>query len=121
MSSSSSPWRAVVSIRHIVDNEEESLNRPTSTPFGAPIEDPTDVEMRIRQAQQSLLNPDVPMEMFLSSCSVSRPNALRFTRNPVVVEIMGPGVDDFAFVDLPGGIRGQAGVPRLLTGSTTQG
>lgn len=77
--------------------------------------------MRIRQAQQALLNPDMPMEMFLTSRRVSNPNALRYTRNPIVVEIMGPGVDDFAFVDLPGGIRGQAGVLKLLTGSATQG
>ena len=77
--------------------------------------------MRIRQAQQALLNPDMPMETFLISRSASTPNALRYTRNPIVVEIMGPGVDDFAFVDLPGGISGQAGVLKLLTGSATQG
>ena len=103
MSSASTPWRSVVSIRRIVDSDGNPLDRPTTTPFGAPIEDRADVEMRIRQAQQALLNPDMPMEMFLSSRGMSKPSALRFTRNSIVVEIKGQGVDDLAFVDLPGG------------------
>ena len=76
--------------------------------------------MRIRQAQQALLNPDMPMEMFLSSRGMSKPSALRFTRNSIVVEIKGQGVDDLAFVDLPGGARGQVGALRLLIGSSIQ-
>ena len=102
MASGQTPWRAVVSIRRIVDSDGEPLERPTLTPFGAPIEDRADVEMRIRQAQQALLNPDMPMEMFLTARGMSKPSALRFTRNSIVVEIKGQGVDDLAFVDLPG-------------------
>lgn len=70
--------------------------------------------MRIRQAQQALLNPDMPMEMFLTSRGMSKPSALRFTRNSIVVEIKGQGLDDLAFVDLPGEIRGCVRVPGLL-------
>jgi hypothetical protein len=103
MSSSSSPWRAAVSIRRVVDDDGERLDRPRLTPFGPPIGDRADVEMRIHQAQQALLNPGMPMEMFLTSHGVSKPSALRFTRNSVVVEIKGQGVDDLAIVDLPGG------------------
>ena len=76
--------------------------------------------MRIRQAQQALLNPDMPMEMFLSSRGMSKPNALRFTRNSIVVEIKGQGVEDLAFVDLPGGAHGQVGILGLLTGFSIQ-
>jgi len=102
MSSASTPWRAIVSIRRIVDSDGKPLERLTLTPFGSPIDDRSEVEMRIRQAQQALLNPDMPMEMFLTSRGMSKPSALRFTRNSIVVEIKGQGVDDLAFVDLPG-------------------
>jgi hypothetical protein len=102
MSSSSSQWRAVVSIRRIVDNDGNRLDRSTLTPFGSPMEDRAEVEARIRQAQLALLNPDTPMDMFLSGRSVSKPSEMRFTRNSIVVEITGHGVDDLAFVDLPG-------------------
>jgi len=102
MNSSSTPWRAVVGIRRIVDSDGQLLDRPVFTQFGAPIEDRADVEMRIRQAQQALLNPDMPIEMFLTSRGMSKPSALRFTRNSIVVEIKGQGVDDLAFIDLPG-------------------
>ena len=118
MTSSSNPWRAVVSIRRIVDNDGKPLDRQTLTPFGTPISDRADVEMRIRQAQQALLNPDMPIEMFLTSRGMSKPSALRFTRNSIVVEIKGQGVDDLAFVDLPGRyIRSSKGLG-LLTGSS---
>lgn len=117
MSSSSAPWRAVVSIRRIVDNNGKPLDRQTLTPFGTPISDRTDVEMRIRQAQQALLNPDMPMEMFLTSRGMSKPSALRFTRNSIVVEIKGQGVDDLAFVDLPGRYITSNGCLGLLTES----
>ena len=120
MTSSSSPWQAVVSIRRIVDSTGKRVDWPKLAPFGPPITDPADVEMRIRQAQQALLNPDMPMEMFLSSRGMSKPSALRFTRNSIVVEIKGQGVDDLAFVDLPGGTHGQVGVLILLTGSSIQ-
>lgn len=103
MSSSSTPWRTTVSIRRVVDSDGKPLDRQTLTPFGTAIEDRADVEMRIRQAQQALLNPDMPIEMFLTSRGMSsKPSALRFTRNSIVVEIKGQGVDDLAFVDLPG-------------------
>jgi hypothetical protein len=102
MQSSPNPWRATVSIRRIVDNDGNPLERQSLAPFGTPIEDRADVEMRIRQAQQALLNPDMPIEMFLTTRNMARPNALRFTRNSIVVEIKGQGVDDLAFVDLPG-------------------
>jgi hypothetical protein len=114
MSSSSSPWRAVVSIRRIVDSEGKRLDRSTLSQFGSPIEDRTDVEGRIRQAQQALLNPDMPMEMFLSTRGMSKPSALRFTRNSIVVEIKGQGVDDLAFVDLPGGVHCRVGLSDCL-------
>ena len=102
MSSGTTPWRAVVSIRRIVDGDGKPLERTSMTAFGPPIEDRADVETRIRQAQQALLNPDMPMEMFLTSRGMSKPSALRFTRNAIVVEIKGHGVDDLAFIDLPG-------------------
>jgi hypothetical protein len=103
MSSSSSQWRAVISIRRVVDSEGRRLEQSTLAPFGPPIENSAGVEKRIRQAQLALLNPDMPLEMFLNGRGPSRDNALRFTRNSIVVDIKGKGVDDLAFVDLPGG------------------
>lgn len=117
MSSSSTPWRATVSIRRLVDSDGNPLDRQTLTPFGTAIEDRADVEMRIRQAQQALLNPDMPIEMFLTSRGMSsKPSALRFTRNSIVVEIKGQGVDDLAFVDLPGKYIKSSWCLGLLTG-----
>jgi len=116
MQSASTPWRAIVSIRRIVDSDGRPLDRQTVTPFGNPIEDRADVEMRIRQAQQALLNPDMPLEMFLTSRGMSKPSALRFTRNSIVVEIKGQGVDDLAFVDLPGKYIRSSRCLGLLTG-----
>ena len=115
MAFSSTPWRAVVSVRRVVDNDGKPLDRQTLTPFGTPIFDRADVEMRIRQAQQALLNPDMPIEMFLTSRGMSKPSALRFTRNSIVVEIKGQGVDDLAFVDLPGRNIGSSRGLGLLT------
>ena len=102
MSPSSSLWQAIVSIRRIVDSDGNRLDRPTLTPFGSPIEDRAAVQMRIRQAQQALLNPDTETGTFLTPGGASKTSALRFTRNSIVVEIKGHGVDDLAFVDLPG-------------------
>ena len=90
MHSSTSAWQATVSLRHIVDSDGTLLDRPTLEPFGDPIGDRAQVEMRIREAQNELLNPDPG-------------SALRFTRNSIVLEIKGHDVDDLAFVDLPGG------------------
>ena len=102
--SSSLVWQAVVSIRRIIDRDGRRLNRPTQVPFGSPIKNRVDVELRIRQAQEALLNPNITdMDTFLNHPGESRPGELRFTRNSIVVEIRGPGVDDLAFVDLPGG------------------
>jgi hypothetical protein len=66
------------------------------------MEDPTTVEIRICQAQRALLNPDRELESFLTENAASTTSTLRFTRNSIVVEIKGHGVDDLAFVDLPG-------------------
>ena len=101
--SSSLVWQAVVSIRRIVDRDGKRLDRPTQVPFGPSIKNRVDVELRIRQAQEALLNPNITeMDVFLNQPGESRPGELRFTRNSIVVEIRGPGVDDLAFVDLPG-------------------
>lgn len=102
MASDSSMWQAIVSIRRIVDSEGKGLDQPTLTQFGSPIEDRAAVEIRIRQAQEALLNPDTELDTFLTSRVASKASALRFTRNSVVVDIKGQGVDDLAFVDLPG-------------------
>jgi len=102
LSFSSSQWQAVISIRRIVDRDGNRLDRPTLTPFGPPIDNRADVEMRVRQAQQALLNPDIEIEAHLTTHGASRSGALRFTRNSIVVEIRGEGVDELAFVDLPG-------------------
>jgi len=101
--SSSFVWQAVVSIRRTVDRDGRRLDRPIQVPFGPPIKNRVEVELRIRQAQEALLNPNITeVDVFLNQHAESKPGELRFTRNSIVVDIKGPGVDDLAFVDLPG-------------------
>jgi len=64
IASSSSSWQAGISI---------FLDQPILTPFGSPIDNRANVEMRIRQAQQALLNPDTEIEAHLTTHGASRP------------------------------------------------
>lgn len=103
LSSSEGIWRAQVSIRRAVDNYGNLLQRPIIKRFGDVITSKYDVEDRIKRAQLAILNPNTRDEDFLTvNLPFSEVNELRFSKNSIILDISGPGVDDLAFVDLPG-------------------
>ena len=103
LSSSEGRWYAQVSIRLVVDKHGDPLQRPMLQPFGDRITSKTDVEERIKRAQLAILNPSTAAEDFLTvDLPFSETNESRFSKNSIILDISGPGVDDLAFVDLPG-------------------
>ena len=103
LSSSSESWSARVSIRLTVDKYGNPFERPTAPQFGDIITSKFDVEERIRRAQLAILNPGTPADDFLTvDLPFSQTNESRFSKNSIILDISGPGVDDLAFVDLPG-------------------
>ena len=103
LSSSEEGWSARVSIRLIVDEDGDPLERPTTQRFGEIITSKFSVEERIKRAQLAILNPSTPAEDFLTvDLPFSGTNESRFSKNSIILDISGPGVDDLAFVDLPG-------------------
>ncbi len=103
LSSSEGIWRAQVSIRLVVDKHGNPLQRPKLQPFGDIITSKTGVEERIKRAQLAIINPSTAADDFLTvHLPFSETNESRFSRNSIILDISGPGVDDLAFVDLPG-------------------
>ena len=103
LSSSEGIWHAQVSIRLVVDQQGNPLQRPTLQRFGDIITSKTRVEERIKRAQLAILNPSTPAKDFLTAdLPFSGTNESRFSKNSICLDISGPGVDDLAFVDLPG-------------------
>jgi len=109
LTSSSEPWRCVVSLRLATDEDGAVRAQPRQVPFGDPIFDKTLVTERIRRAQSAILNPGISPERFLNASvdeSEERPFRLSFSSNSVCLEIRGRDVEDLSFVDLPGLIPG---------------
>ncbi|KAF8504671.1 P-loop containing nucleoside triphosphate hydrolase protein [Russula emetica] len=111
LSRSNGPWRCVVSLRIVTDEDGSVLPQPRKLDFGDPIYSKSLVTERIRRAQCAILNPDTPFTFFLDA----PPDALEqkdlsFSYNSVCLEISGNDVEDLSFVDLPGLIVG--GEPR---------
>jgi hypothetical protein len=74
-----------------------------NTLIGGPLEDPNQVEDRIRQAQIAVLNPAVDPDVILGGEEPT--GGLSFTKNCVVVKLRGRELADLSFVDLPGGLN----------------
>ena len=103
LSSSEDDWSARVSIRHAFDKHGNPSERPTIQLFGDVITSKLDVEERIKRAQLAILNPSTPAEEFLTvDLPFSQSKESRFSKNSIILDISGPGVDDLVFVDLPG-------------------
>ena len=83
-----------------------------------------DVEMRLRQAQTAVLNPQVPAKQFLGMSEDEMKNGVRgndpllFSKNVVCVDLEGPELTDLSFIDLPGTLVVIS--PRALNSSTAQ-
>ncbi|KAH9007584.1 P-loop containing nucleoside triphosphate hydrolase protein [Lactarius deliciosus] len=111
LSHSSGPWRCVVSLRIVTDEDGSVLSQPRRLDFGDPIFNKSLVTERIRRAQCAILNPGTLAHDFLeASPDALERRQLSFSSNSVCLEIYGKDVDDLSFVDLPGLIVG--GEPR---------
>ena len=103
LSSSEEPWQARVSLRLAVDKYGSPLDKTTIRRFGEIITSKLDIEDRIKRAQLAILNPSTPSDDFLTvDLPFTQTNESRFSKNSIILDISGPGVDDLAFVDLPG-------------------
>ncbi|KAF8504672.1 P-loop containing nucleoside triphosphate hydrolase protein [Russula emetica] len=111
LSHSTEPWRCVISLRMVTDENGVDLDQPYRVEFGDPIFDKPLVTERIRRAQSAILNPNTPTRKFLeASLDSLEGRQLSFSSNTVCLEISGRDIDDLFFVDLPGLIPG--GDPR---------
>jgi hypothetical protein len=111
--SSPDQWSCRVFLRFETDAENRPIETIREIPFGAPTNDPNQVEGLLRRAQLAILNPYVDDKKFFVKLSEeevrqaksdSPPEKLRkqlsFSTNLVCVDVSGP-VTDLAFLDLP--------------------
>lgn len=103
LSSSSSDWTCIVTLRFTTDLNGQTLGQPRTIVFGPAITDKSNVEERIRRAQRAILNPGTAYQIFLDGDDEDLPKSeLTFSTNCVTLQISGPGVADLSFCDLPG-------------------
>ncbi|KAK7467517.1 hypothetical protein VKT23_004571 [Stygiomarasmius scandens] len=112
LSSSSSKWSCRVSIRREFDKNNKPLDEVFESPFGEVITDKSRIELMLRRAQLSVLNPDIPISKVLNasteelkSLSDQTAESNPFSRNVVCVDLEGPELTDLSFIDLPGLIQ----------------
>lgn len=101
--STNRPWHCTISLR-IEHIEVPGTPRSVGTILFASTEDKDDVPLMLRRAQLAILNPALPLSHFqgLDELECQRyPVALKFSRNTVVLDILGADVD-VTFIDLPG-------------------
>jgi hypothetical protein len=81
------------------------MRQPREDIFVDRITNKDDVELALRRAQYSVLNPDVPPQRVLELNAGDlgpRPSSLLFSQNIVCVDLEGPELTDLSFIDLPG-------------------
>ncbi|KAI8475322.1 MAG: P-loop containing nucleoside triphosphate hydrolase protein [Monoraphidium minutum] len=113
LSDGGQPWSCLVKLRYEFDADNTRRARPDEVTFASLDEARRgDVATAIRAAQKALLNPRRPWEEL---AALARPGAdaealgegrdqLKFTRNVVVLEVMGADVN-LTLIDLPGIIQ----------------
>ncbi|CAE6440454.1 unnamed protein product [Rhizoctonia solani] len=94
------PWTAEVFLKFERTDRGSGADVGGEVPFGGPLEDPNQVEDRIRRAQIAVLNPAVDPDVILGGEEPT--GGLSFTKNCVVVKLSGRELADLSFVDLPG-------------------
>ncbi|TCD63212.1 hypothetical protein EIP91_005824 [Steccherinum ochraceum] len=107
---SSGPWQCQVSIRWEYNADGTLADEIREDFFGDVITDKSKVELALRRAQLAILNPKQTTRKFVDMDvdtlkSSSFDGTLKFSRNVVCVDLMGPELTDLAFVDLPGIIQ----------------
>jgi len=99
-SPSASNWTCRVSRRM------ERLDGFQEIAFGAPLNNPDDVEQRLRLAQLALLHPQMGADFFLDPSNASTAQNLKggksFTDDCVSLHVVASDVTDLHFFDLPG-------------------
>jgi len=101
------PWTCQISLRIMYDNSGQNLPDPRVIKFGDAMTDPCQVENRLRQAQNAVLNLDddaeVDVAQFLEDwVDLTKLSELGFSRNVVRLEVSGAELVDVTFIDLPG-------------------
>ncbi|KAI0324481.1 hypothetical protein GY45DRAFT_1262750 [Cubamyces sp. BRFM 1775] len=108
---SDEPWSCQISIRW---DRLWKIGPVVEAPFGIPLTSPDDVELMLRRAQAAVLNPHIGLEQFLTKDAEELETLVksakqRFSPNVVCVDLVGPGLPDLSFVDLPGLIQNDEG------------
>jgi GTPase SAR1 family protein len=100
--SGSATWNCTISLR--IEHLDVPGTGTVGTTIFATTENKAEVPLLLRRAQLAILNPGKPRSHFASldeaHCE-KHPVAVKFSRNTVVMEIMGAEVD-VTFIDLPG-------------------
>ncbi|KIK58162.1 hypothetical protein GYMLUDRAFT_45362 [Collybiopsis luxurians FD-317 M1] len=107
---SSRPWSCQISIRNEFDHSGHRLREVSEVHFGGLITDKSQVELALRRAQFSVLNPEVPQSVILGASAqklkeMATEKSIPFSQNVVCVDIKGPELTDLSFIDLPGLIQ----------------
>jgi len=97
-------WHCQISLRVMFDMNENPLPTPKVIPFGEVMYDPEQVEMRLRRAQDAILDcatDQLEAQMFLDD-DFQDVELAGFSRNVVRLDVSGPDFVDVTFIDLPG-------------------
>ncbi|KAJ7060975.1 P-loop containing nucleoside triphosphate hydrolase protein [Mycena amicta] len=109
LSSSSKPWSCRISIRLEFDEGGNPLSEVSEHHF-CDVDQKDEVELALRRAQYTVLNPDANINAILNmdaaQLKAGLPDrSLLFSRNVVCVDLEGPDLTDLMFLDLPGLIQ----------------
>lgn len=112
MTSTSQPFSVQVHLRYEFDDDGQRKREVLEVPFGSPLFNKSDVELRLRQAQAAILlnhSDASEIDTLLEMPALELPSKLnetsipRVSRNVVCVDVRGPNLANLSFFDLPGG------------------
>lgn len=115
-------WSCQVSLRMMYNGNGERLPAPCIFPFGDALDNPEDVENRLRGAQDAILHLPLgayTVEYFLQDSYEKSEDAMGFSRNVVRLDVTGTNLVDVTFIDLPGIISNADQVYPLQTKNLT--
>src|SRR5271170_3044692 len=103
-------WSCQISLRFMYDGAGKALDDPQVIKFGERLYDPTDVERRLKRAQDAILQlphegQDHDLATYLQEDDIVSPKTVGFSRNVVRLDVAGPDLVDVTFIDLPGIIQ----------------
>jgi hypothetical protein len=98
-------WLCQISLRIMYSRTGARLSEPIIVPFGDALDNPEEVEKRLRGAQDAVLHlpfGNYAPEHFLQENYEKSEAAMGFSRNVVRLDVMGSNLVDVTFIDLPG-------------------